>query len=118
MAVPVVISGLEFRTKGEAKEFFGGIRDCYPDGTRIGPEDDALLRELLACHPEASEKVGAGVDYFTLDTDAHFGRTRHFTVHRVDGKSTDFSYHTCIDGRNERRDVFWLGNGRGPADDP
>jgi hypothetical protein len=104
MAVSVVIGGLVFRTKGEAKQFFRGIRDRYPDGARLGPEDDALLRELLACHPEAADKAGAGVAHFTVVTDAHFGRTRHFTVHRVDGSSTDFSYHSCIDGRNERRD--------------
>lgn len=104
MAVRVVIGGQVFRTKGEAKKFFGGIRDRYPDGAPLGPEDDALLRELLACHPEAADKTGTGVAHFTVETDFHYGRTRHFTVHRVDGSSTDFSYYACINGRNERAD--------------
>lgn len=104
MARPTIIGGMTFRTKGDAKDFYGAIRDRYPDGVPLRSEDEALLRDLLFYHPEAPGKFGAGVAYFTVDTDAHYGRTRHFTVHRVDGSSSDFSYHTCIDGRNERRD--------------
>lgn len=104
MANVIVIGSLRFRTKNEAKQFFRGIRDRYPDGAQLAVEDDSLLRDLLACHPEASYKIGPGVDHFTVETDTHFGRTRHFTVHRVDQSSTDFSFHSCIDGRNTRRD--------------
>lgn len=104
MATPIAIAGLTFPTKGEAKKFFGTIRDRYDDGVRLSEEDHGLIRGLLACHPETKEKTGAGIAYFCIETDKEFGRTRHFVVHRVDGSSSDFSFHACIDGRNERRD--------------
>ena len=104
MAKTTIIGGIRFETKAAAKRFCGSIRDRYPNGVRLGHDDDLLLRELLNCHPEANEKIGVGVAYFTVDADAHFGRTRHFTIHRVDGSVTDFSFHSCIDGRNDRRD--------------
>lgn len=104
MAQLISIGSVTFRTKVGAKQFFSDIRDRYPDGARIGSEDDALLRELLACHPETNEKTGAGVAFFSAATDTVFRRTRHFVVHRVDGSSSDFSFHSCIDGRNDKRD--------------
>lgn len=104
MAKPVTIAGLLFPSKSEAKQFFGGIRDRYADGVRLDEEDHVLVRGLLACHPEAAEKTGAGVEYFCIGTDMEFGRTRHFVVHRIDRSHSDFSFHACIDGRNERRD--------------
>ncbi|MDO8544492.1 MAG: DCL family protein [Opitutaceae bacterium] len=104
MPQPIAISGRTFPSKGAAKKFFGEIRECYADGVRLDSDDDGTLRGLLACHPEAMEKIGAGIAYFCVETDAVFGRTRHFVVHRSDGSSTDFSFRACIDGRNDRRD--------------
>ena len=104
MPKPVAISGLTFPSKGDAKQFFGEIRNRYADGDRLDDEDHSLIRGLLACHPESKEKIGAGFDYFCVETDAVFHRTRHFVVHRSDGSSSDFSFHACIDGRNEKRD--------------
>lgn len=104
MAKSVTIAGLFFPSKGDAKRFFGEIRNCYADGVRLDDEDHGLICGLLACHPETIEKTGAGVAYFSIETDAVFGRTRHFVVHRIDGSHSDFSFHACIDGRNERRD--------------
>lgn len=104
MPKPVTIAGLTFPSKGEAKQFFGAIRNRYADGARLDDEDHSLIRGLLACHPETKEKTGAGVAWFCVETDAVFGRTRHFVVHRIDGSFSDFSFHACIDGRNEKRD--------------
>jgi hypothetical protein len=104
MPNPVTLSGLTFPSKGDAKQFFGEIRNRYADGARLDEEDDGLIRGLLACHPETKEKTGAGVAYFCVETDAVFGRTRHFVVHRIDGSFSDISFHACIDGRNEKRD--------------
>lgn len=104
MAKAVVIASLQFPSKKLAKEFFRELRDRYPDGCRIGEEDDRYLRELIAIHPEADAKVGCGMSHFTVETDALFGRTRHFMIHRIDGSSTDVSFLSAIDGHNERRD--------------
>lgn len=104
MAKAVVIASLQFPTKKLAKEFFRRLRDRYPDGCRIGEEDDRYLRDLIAIHPESETKVGCGISHFTVETEILFGRTRHFMIHRTDGSSTDVSFHSAIDGTNERRD--------------
>lgn len=106
MPTSVIVSGREFRTKSEAKAFYGSIRDRYADGVSLDSMDAALLLDLLAIHPEAENKIGAGVSHFSVTTDNVFGRTRHFVVHRLDKTSTDFSFHACIDGQNTRRDVL------------
>lgn len=104
MAQTIVLASLTFRTKKAAKDFFREIRDRYQDGERVGSEDDGYLRDLIAIHPEAETKVGCGVSHFSVERDTQFGTTRHFVIHRTDGSSTDVSFHSAIDGRNERRD--------------
>jgi hypothetical protein len=104
MAIPIQIGGTTFRTKKEAKDFYISLRDRHIDGVQIAGEDDLRLRELLANHPEANDKIGVGIAFFCVATETRFGRTRHFVVHRIDGSFTDFSFHSCIDGRNEKRD--------------
>lgn len=100
----IQIGPLSFRSKSEAKSYFRAVRDSYPDGALVSFEDAAHLRSLVGRHPEATEKIGAGIAHFTVERDTTFGTTRHFVLHRIDGTSTDFSFHTCIDGRNVRGD--------------
>lgn len=104
MAVATTVGSLSFPTKGAAKAFFREIRDRYQDGVRVGLDDESAIRDLLARHPEAREKTGAGIAFFSVATETEFRRTRHFVVHRLDGSSSDFSFHACIDGRNPDRD--------------
>ena len=104
MAEIVIIASLTFPSKKKAKEFFRAIRDRYADGVNIALEDDGYLRELVAIHSEAETKIGCGISHFTVETDTTFGTTRHFMIHRNDGSSTDVSFLSAIDGRNERRD--------------
>jgi hypothetical protein len=104
MKKPVVIASLTFQTKKAAKEFFKNIRDRYAEGGPMSPEDDCYLRDLVAIHPESETKIGCGISHFTVETDGQFGNSRHFVIHRSDGSSTDVSFHSAIDGRNERRD--------------
>lgn len=100
----ITIGPLDFRTKAAAKEFFRAIRDAYGSGERLSEEDAAHLHVLIARHPEAEAKIGCGISHFTVERDVVFGTTRHFTLHRVDGSSTDFSFHACVDGGNGRSD--------------
>jgi Protein of unknown function (DUF3223) len=105
MAKPVTIGIYSFKTKAAAKDFIRDTRDRYPqDGVRIQGSDEVFLHSLLALHPEASDKIGSGISHFTVETDPEFRRTRHFTIHRTDGSSTDFSFNACLDGKNERAD--------------
>lgn len=104
MAISFKIAGVSFRTKKSAKDFVVKLRDGCSDGVRISDLNASFLAEMLMLHPEAEDKIGCGVSHFTVETDKEFGRTRHFVVHRMDGSSTDFSFHACFDGRNDRRD--------------
>jgi len=70
------------------------------------PDDEVFLRDLIAIHPEAEQKIGCGISGFTTEVDPIWRTTRHFVVVRTDGSITDFSFHTCIDGNNHRKDVL------------
>lgn len=78
----------------------------YADDETIAGLDDLFLRELIVLHHESDTKIGCGITNFTVRRDPVWGNTRHFVIVRKDGSDTDFSFHTCIDGSNERRDVF------------
>jgi hypothetical protein len=83
------------------------ITKSYSDHEKISDSaHDAFLRDLIQIHPDAAEKIGAGVDYFAIKHDDKTGKTRHFIIHRVDGSLADFSWHCCIDGRDWRRETI------------
>jgi hypothetical protein len=104
MAVPVTIGDQNFDSKKAALEAIRGIRDRYPDNVALEVDDDRFVRCLLALHPEADQKIGAGVSHFTVATEAEFGgRNRHFVVHRILGGPTDFSFVHCLHGKSKDR---------------
>jgi hypothetical protein len=77
------------------------VRDRYQDNEIISAAaDNAFLRELLARHPRAAEKIGVGVSHFVVTTDAVWHKTRGFVIVRTDGSSTDFSFMKCLNGEN------------------
>lgn len=93
----IIINGKEFQTKKSAKEHFRSMLARCPDGAAIVGEDEADLFSLLTRHPEVQDKVGVGIDGFYADQ-GHMG-TRCFYLRRHDGSKTDFSFHSCVDGR-------------------
>lgn len=62
--------------------------------TAIQGADDLFLRELIAIHPEAVDKIGVGVDYFEVRPNEWKSRT--FWLVRFDGSATDFSFLKAI----------------------
>ena len=95
-----------FDTKDAAKEYIRALLARYPDDAVITGDDAVFLQDLLGLHHEADRKIGVGIHHFSARRDTQWGTSRHFVVCRVDGTDTDFSFHKCLDGRNERRDVF------------
>jgi hypothetical protein len=95
--IPVQIGELRFASKGEAEEHFRQMLRRHPIGSRIPAPDATELSWLLERHPEVGDKVGIGVDYFSV-RDAVFG-TRCFEVVRTDGVATDFSFGSCVNGK-------------------
>jgi hypothetical protein len=103
---PIQIGLRLFGTKAEAKKFARDVMARYAEGEIIVGADDAFLRDLIAIHPEAVAKVGCGIAHFTTELDPVWRNSRHFVIVRIDGSRTDVSFHICIDGTNDRRDVF------------
>lgn len=106
MTIPLQIGPITFKSKSDAKNHCRAIMDRYPVQQIITGIDDVFLRDLIAIHPEADQKIGVGISHFTTQIDPVWKTTRHFLIVRLDGSSTDFSFHTCIDGNNHRKDVL------------
>jgi hypothetical protein len=104
MAKQIIIGGLTFQSKKKAKDFYRDLRDKYDIGEKTTDEDTRYLIDLINIHSEAEQKKGCGISHFSVGFDEHYGKTKHFVIHRVDGSSTDVSFIQAIDGKNERRD--------------
>lgn len=97
--------GVTYATKKAAKDAVRALVARQALGVMLGPEDDQVVRDLLGMHPEADKKIDCGVRGFTVRLDPEWRRNRQIILHRVDGTSSDFSWHACIDGANPLRDI-------------
>lgn len=103
---PFVIAGVEFPTKKSAEEYIQGIVNRCNAGARVPSANEGFVLELLARHPEYDQKRGVGIAHLTVDMDNVWRTTKHFTIHRVDGSHTDFSWKTCLNGKNVRSEAL------------
>ena len=92
-AKSVKIGPLSFSKKGDATDYFREMRYKYDLGDKVTHEDAEILAHLVHMHPEAAEKIGAGIESFSVRT-ADYG-TRCFWVNRVDGTTERFSFRAC-----------------------
>jgi len=101
---PFKIGRRRFPHKKDAIEFIRSILHSAEIGQPLVDEDETL-RELVACHPRAAEKKGKGIRHFTVENAGGY-TSRHFTLHRIDGSHTDFSYRRCLMAPSHRNDVL------------
>lgn len=106
MNIPIQIGANSFKSKADAKNHARAIMARHAVGEPITGVDELFLRDLITCHPEAIQKTGCGISYFTSQIDPVWKTTRCFVIVRNDGSTTDFSFHTCIDGNDHRKDVL------------
>ncbi|MEM6411760.1 MAG: DCL family protein [Pseudomonadota bacterium] len=92
-AKPVKIGPLSFSKKGDANGYLREMLYKYDLGDMVTDEDAKILTHLVQMHPEAAEKIGAGIKSFSVRT-AEYG-TRCFWVNRVDGTTEKFSFRAC-----------------------
>ena len=92
-AKPVEIGSLSFARKGDANDFFRDMLYKYELGDKVTSKDAEILTHLMHMHPEAAEKIGPGIESFSVRT-ADYG-TRCFWVNRVDGTTEKFSFRAC-----------------------
>lgn len=94
--IPVTLGGFTFKSKADAKKALRAIRDKHSDRKPIYDEDDVeLLLGVVAVHPQATEKMGAGIDgFFVAKAPQH--STHCFYLCRTDGSETDFSWNEAL----------------------
>jgi hypothetical protein len=70
------------------------------------PIDHDLLGDLVLMHPNAVDKVGCGIAYFS--TIAAIAGSTCFLIHRIDGSTEDFSIKKCMSSKEAiiRSDVY------------
>jgi len=93
-ARPVKIGSVEFAKKGDALNHLKSILSKYSPEERVSFEDEGFLLEALKMHPEASEKIGIGVDHLFVRRADY--STKCFWVKRTDGSEERFSYKSCV----------------------
>lgn len=92
-AKPVKIGTLSFERKSDANAFFRDMLYKYELGDKVSGNDTKILAALLEMHPEAAEKVGCGIQSFSVRTADY--NTRCFWVNRTDGSTEKFSFKAC-----------------------
>ena len=95
---PIRTDTRTFATQSAAMEFFRLMLNRYPVGDRVTIADAQDLAALLKRHNEYAEKLGVGIDHFTVMVAPGF-KTNCFEIVRTDGSRIDFSYQRCIDKR-------------------
>lgn len=100
---PLQVHDLVFTTQKDALAYFKTLLHNSPDHQKISGINHLRLVGLLKRHPEADQKIGAGIDSFHAGLAKDIGdggfRTRCFYVARIDGTSTDFSYIHAVRGQ-------------------
>lgn len=106
MAKTLQICNTIFPTKKAAKDFIREIISRHENNETLKGNDFSFIYDLLSVHPESEQKIGCGVSRIFVDLDAQYKKNKCFYLTRTDGSSTDFSWISCIDGRNIRREIF------------
>jgi hypothetical protein len=97
MRIAIEVGSLCFATKTAAREHFQAMLYRYDFGVPIPEPDATELAWLLERHPEYSQKLGSGIDYFITEKTIY--GARGFSIVRTDKTVIGFSYLTCIDGK-------------------
>lgn len=100
------IAGIPFATKLQVERHVQAILRRTPVGTLLEGDDLAFMLALLKQHRHASQKLGVGAAGIRVDLNEHWKAWKMFTVVRVDGTETDFSYRACIYPPSRKQDFF------------
>jgi hypothetical protein len=95
-ARPVTLGRFTYPSIKDAKAALRALRDEHRGGAPILAEDAVdLLLSVVSAHPQAKEKVGAGIAGFLVAKSPDWP-TDCFYLRRVDGTETDFSWNEAI----------------------
>jgi hypothetical protein len=98
--MPIQLGGQQFPTQKSAGDALRLILHGQPLNTPLTGSAHKMLTDLIALHPEATEKIGAGIQHFEVrENHAPMCKvTKGFWVVRTDGSAIDFSYPLCLKG--------------------
>lgn len=87
-----------FTSRDKVRLWMGEIRAAYAPGEAItDPAHVRAITDLLQCHIEREQKIGAGIKRLFVDY-APDHPSLCFWVERVDGVATDFGVQSCLQG--------------------
>jgi len=98
------LGGEVFISKNDMAQHVRTILHRWQPGVPLYGPDDLIVRDLLARHPHAEQKIGIGVRAIVVRRDQR-GSNRHFHILRIDGSDEDFSYLQCIQPSTRKADV-------------
>jgi len=90
------IGALNFKYKKDTIVYFKKILNSYKRKEALNEEDFQDVMNLLAIHPNAEEKIGAGIKEIIVDEIRY--KTKCFNAIRTDSSCVVFSYLKCING--------------------
>ncbi|MBL4904416.1 MAG: DCL family protein [Desulfocapsa sp.] len=90
------IGQLSFKYKKDVIAHFKNILNSYKFKETLNTEDFVDVLNLLKIHPNAKEKIGAGIEKVIVKETRY--KTKCFSVIRVDSSCEIFSYMKCING--------------------
>ena len=93
---PLSVGTMSFPTQKAAVAHIQGLLYSQLLSAIIPEPLHSFLVALVSRHPRSAEKVGPGVEHFTVEA-ALYG-TRCFCLTRVDGTRADFSFLKCVRG--------------------
>jgi hypothetical protein len=95
-AKPVTIGAVFFPSRAAAEKRLRAVRDGHPDGEAFSSRMKSnCLPVWSRPHPQRGYKVGPGVAGFFAAKAPEYP-TRCFYIRRVDGSTTDISWHEAI----------------------
>jgi hypothetical protein len=96
---PIIIGNKEFKFQKDALSFFKEMLSRHCVNKTIKGEDHDLLHAVVERHPEATVKIGVGIDRF-YKAPTEIG-TNCFWIERTNGSKTDFSYITAVKAKGK-----------------
>lgn len=102
--IQIDLGPYSFPTKRDAELHLKQLLRTAPRDAPLHPDDEAMLRDLVARHPDAAEKIGSGIRAITVRV-FEYG-SPCFWIHHDDGPGTDFSYRRALSAPSRRADVM------------
>lgn len=93
---PMIVNGESFATKKDLQERIRGILWSYRNGDTVNMFDAPFLTSLFQQHPDADQKIGAGIACIEVRRNPVYMNTQGFWIVRADGTETDISYLECL----------------------